>query len=61
MLSFLLILFLLWLFFKLGIGLIKIFVFLFIAAIVAAFFTYLLLPLLALCAIGGLAYAVVRQ
>lgn len=60
MLSFLLILFLLWLFFKLGVGLIKIFIFLFIAAIVAAFFTYLLLPLLALLAIGGLAFAATR-
>lgn len=60
MLSFLLILFLLWLFFKLGIGLIKIFAFLFITIIVAAFFTYLLLPLLAFLAIGGLVFAAVR-
>lgn len=60
MLSFLLVLFLLWLFFKLGIGLVKIFAFLFVAIIVAAFFTYLLIPLLAIFAIGGLLWAVVR-
>lgn len=60
MLSFLLILFLFWLSFKLGIGLIKIFAFLFVIALIAAFFTYLLLPLLVILAIGGMIFAVVR-
>ncbi|RVU71532.1 MULTISPECIES: hypothetical protein [Lactobacillus] len=60
MLSLILGLFLLWLFFKLGIGVIKIFAFLFVAIITAIFFTYLLLPLLALGLIGGLLWAVVR-
>lgn len=60
MLSFLLVLFLLWLFFKLGIGLIKIIAFLFVLGIIAAFFTYLLLPVLALFAVGGLAFAAMK-
>lgn len=59
MLSLLLVLFLLWLFFKLGIGLVKIFAFLFVIAIVAAFFTYFLIPLLAIFIVGGLIYALV--
>lgn len=59
MLSILLILFLLWLFFKLGIGLIKAFAFIFVIAIVGIFFTYLLLPLLITFIIGGLLYAVI--
>lgn len=61
MLSFLLTLFLLWLFFKLGIGLIKIIAFLVIIGIVAGLFTYLLLPLLALFTVGGLVLAAIRS
>lgn len=60
MLSFLFIFFLGWLFFKLGFGLIKIAAFLFVAIIVAAFFAYLLLPLLAAALIGGLLWAALR-
>lgn len=60
MLSFLFILFLGWLFFRLGFDLIKITAFLFVAIIVAAFFTYLLLPLLALALVGGLLWAALR-
>lgn len=60
MLSFLLALFLLWLFFKLGIGIIKIIAFLFVIVITAFFFTYLLLPLLAIFLVGGLAWAAIR-
>ena len=59
MLSILLILFLAWLFFKLGIGIIKIIFFLIIAGITAVFFAYLLIPLIAILAIGGLLWAVV--
>ncbi|GAA3630325.1 hypothetical protein GCM10022297_06470 [Lactobacillus hamsteri] len=59
MLSILLILFLAWLFFKLGIGMIKIIFFLIIAGITAVFFAYLLIPLIAILAIGGLVWAVV--
>lgn len=57
MLSILLIIFLAWLFFKLGIGMIKIIFFLIVAGITAIFFAYLLIPLIALFAIGGLAWA----
>lgn len=60
MLSFLFILFLGWLFFRLGFSLIKITAFLFVAIIVAAFFTYLLLPLLAAALVGGLLWAALR-
>lgn len=60
MLSFLLILFLLWLFLKLGIGIIKIIGFLFIIVITAAFFTYLLFPLLVIFVIGGLLWNAIR-
>lgn len=59
MLSILLILFLAWLFFKLGIGIIKITFFLIVAGITAVFFAYLLIPLIAILAIGGLLWAVV--
>lgn len=60
MLSILLILFLLWLFFKLGLGIVKIGAFLLVAIVVAAFFTYLLLPLLALALVGTLVWAIIR-
>lgn len=56
MLSFLIILFLLWLFLKLGIGLIKVFAFLIVACILATFFAYLLIPFLALIAVGSLLF-----
>lgn len=60
MLSLFLILFSLWLFFKLGIGLVNILAFLLIVAVVAAFFAYFLLPLLAIFIIGSLLYALIR-
>ena len=60
MLSLLLTIFLIWLFFKLGIGLIKIFVFLFVAGLIFVFCAYLLIPFLALVAIGGLVFAAIR-
>lgn len=60
MLSLLLTLLLLWLFFKLGIGLIKIIGFLLIAGIMFFFFTYLLLPFLAIMLVGSLVWATIR-
>lgn len=60
MLSLLLTIFLIWLFFKLGIGLIKIFGFLFVAGLIFVFCAYLLIPFLALVAIGGLVFASIR-
>lgn len=61
MLSFLLALFLLWLFFKLGIGIIKIIAFLFIIILTGIFFTSLLLPVLAVLGIAGLALAMISN
>lgn len=55
MLSLLLTIFLLWLFFKLGIGLIKIFGFLIVVGLIFAFCAYLLIPFLALLTIGSIA------
>lgn len=52
MLSLLLTIFLIWLFFKLGVGLIKIFGFLLIAGLIFVFCAYLLIPFLALVAVG---------
>lgn len=60
MLSLLLTIFLIWLFFKLGVGLIKIFGFLLIAGLIFVFCAYLLIPFLALVAVGGLLFAVIR-
>lgn len=60
MLSLLLTIFLIWLFFKLGVGLIKIFVFLLIAGLIFVFCAYLLIPFLALVAVGGLLFAAIR-
>lgn len=60
MLSLLLVIFLLWLFFKLGIGLIKIFGFLIIAGLIFIFCAYLLIPFLAIIGIGSLIWALVR-
>lgn len=60
MLSLLLTIFLIWLFFKLGIGLIKIFGFLLVAGLIFVFCAYLLIPFLALIAIGGLVFAAIR-
>lgn len=60
MLSLLLTIFLIWLFFKLGVGLIKIFGFLLIAGLIFVFCTYLLIPFLALVAVGGLLFAAIR-
>lgn len=60
MLSLLLTVFLIWLFFKLGIGLIKIFGFLLVAGLIFVFCAYLLIPFLALIAIGGLVFAAIR-
>ena len=60
MLSLLLTIFLIWLFFKLGIGLIKIFGFLLVAGLIFVFCAYLLIPFLALVAIGGSVFAAIR-
>ena len=60
MLSLLLTIFLIWLFFKLGIGLIKIFGFLLVAGLIFVFCAYLLIPFLALVAISGLVFAAIR-
>ncbi|AEA31030.1 hypothetical protein LAB52_00170 [Lactobacillus amylovorus GRL1118] len=60
MLSLLLTIFLIWLFFKLGVGLIKIFGFLLIAGLIFVFCAYLLIPFLALVAVGGLVFAAIR-
>ena len=60
MLSLLLIIFLIWLFFKLGVGIIKVLGFLIVAGLIFVFCAYLLIPFLALLAIGGLVRAVIR-
>ena len=60
MLSLLLTIFLIWLFFKLGVGLIKIFGFLLIDGLIFVFCAYLLIPFLALVAVGGLLFAAIR-
>ena len=60
MLSLVLTIFLIWLFFKLGIGLIKIFGFLLVAGLIFVFCAYLLIPFLALIAICGLVFAAIR-
>lgn len=60
MLSLLLTIFLIWLFFKLGIGLIKIFGFLIVAGLIFVFCAYLLIPFLALVAVGGLVFAAIK-
>lgn len=60
MLSMLLTLLLIWLFIKLGIGLLKIMAFLVVAGIVFVFFTHLLFPLLALFLVGGLAFSAIK-
>lgn len=60
MLSLLLTLLLLWLFFKLGIGLIKVIGFLLVAGIMFFFFTYLLLPFLAIVLAGSLLWATLK-
>ncbi|ADZ06229.1 hypothetical protein LAC30SC_00175 [Lactobacillus amylovorus] len=60
MLSLLLTIFLIWLFFKLGVGLIKIFGFLLIAGLIFVFCAYLLIPFLALVSVGGLLFAAIR-
>lgn len=60
MLSLLLTIFLIWLFFKLEVGLIKIFGFLLIAGLIFVFCAYLLIPFLALVAVGGLLFAAIR-
>lgn len=60
MLSLILAILLIWLFFKLGIGLIKIFFFLITAGLIFVFCAYLLVPFLVLLLIGGLAWAAIR-
>lgn len=60
MLSLLLTIFLIWLFFKLGIGLIKILGFLILVGLIFVFCAYLLIPFLALFAVGGLIWAVIK-
>lgn len=59
MLSLLLSLFLIWLFFKLGIGFFKILLFLVAIGLTFVFFAYLVLPLLVVLIIGGLVWAVI--
>ena len=54
MFSILLALLIIWLFWKLGIGMLKIVGFLIIVGLLFAFVSYLVLPLLELIAIGGL-------
>lgn len=54
MFSLLLALLIIWLFWKLGIGMLKIVGFLVIVGLLFAFVSYLVLPLLALIALGGL-------
>lgn len=60
MLSLLLTLLLLWLFFKLGIGLIKIIGFLLVVGIMFFFFAYLLIPFLAITLAGSLLWATLK-
>ena len=60
MLSLLLTLLLLWLFFKLGIGLIKIVGFLLVVGIMFFFFAYLLIPFLAIALAGSLLWATLK-
>lgn len=54
MFSILLALLIIWLFWKLGIGMLKIVGFLIIVGLLFAFVSYLVLPLLTLIALGGL-------
>lgn len=60
MLSLLLTLLLLWLFFKLGIGLIKIIGFLLVVGIMFFFLAYLLIPFLAIALAGSLLWATLK-
>ena len=60
MLSLLLTLLLLWLFFKLGIGLIKIIGFLLVVGIMFFFIAYLLIPFLAIALAGSLLWATLK-
>lgn len=60
MLSLLLTLLLLWLFFKLGIGLIKIIGFLLVVGIMFFFFAYLLIPFLDIALAGSLLWATLK-
>lgn len=60
MLSLLLTLLLLWLFFKLGIGLIKIIGFLLVVGIMFFFFAYLLIPFLTIALAGSLLWATLK-
>ena len=53
MFSLLLALLIIWLFWKLGIGILKIVGFLIVIGLLFAFVSYLVLPLLALVALGG--------
>lgn len=60
MLSLLIVLFLIWLFFKLGIGLIKILGFLVAIGLIFVFCAYLLVPILVITLIGALIWALIR-
>lgn len=60
MLSIILFLLLAWLFFKLGIGIIKITLYLIAFGIIAIFFSYLLLPIFAIMATTGILFAALR-
>ncbi len=61
MFAFLLIIFLIWLFFKLGIGITKILASLLIIAIIFIFFIHFLLPAITLMIIAALAWAIFRN
>ncbi|MDN6029192.1 MAG: hypothetical protein ACTIAG_04000 [Lactobacillus sp.] len=60
MLALLLIFGLIWLFFKLGLGLLHLFVTLILIGLVFAFISYLLIPLLVLLVIAGLGWYLIH-
>lgn len=60
MLSLLIVLFLIWLFFKMGVGIIKILGFLVAIGLLVVFFTHLVLPVLAILLVGGIVWAVIN-
>lgn len=60
MLGLIMTLFIIWLFWKLGIGVLKIIGFLFLVGLAFAFVSYLVIPILALVLVGGLIGFLVR-
>lgn len=61
MFAFILILFLLWLSFRIGIGLFKVFLFLFLVMMCALFFTYLVMPLIIMGIMASLVWSLISQ